>query len=170
MEQAKWTERKFLFGYDKSYVPFLVERLKGTAPRLSELVAGCDETLAANNYGTGWSIKEHIGHLTDIEQLHDGRIDDYLEGITTLRPADMNNKATYEANHNKTPLSQLLADFRESRAAYISRVEQLDEAYFDQKALHPRLKQMITLADLLYFVAEHDNNHLTKVSTLLRSC
>ena len=149
MQQVKWTERKFLFGYDISYVPFFLERLRSTSPRLEELAADCSEEFAATDIANGWTIKEHIGHLTDMETLHDGRIDDFLEGITTLRPADMSNKATIAANHNNKPLSLLLKEFRDSRSDYVDRITTLDDKYFRLKALHPRLKQMITIADLL---------------------
>ncbi len=169
MKPLKWTDRKFFFGYDRSYAPFFIERLKATAPRLAELVAGCSEEFAESGHKIGWSIKEHIGHLTDLEKLHDGRIDDFLDDKPTLRPADMGNKATYEAGHNSRSLSQLIHDFRASRTVYINRLENLDEGYFNAKGLHPRLSQVITLTDLLYFVAEHDNNHLTRIAGILRT-
>ncbi len=169
MKPVKWIDRKFLFGYDGSYAPFFIERLRATVPRIGELIQSCTEEYASENYGSAWSIKQHIGHLTDLEKIHDGRIDDYLEGITTLRPADMTNKETNEACHNQKTLDQLHDEFRNSRDAFLHRLENLDEQYFDARGLHPRLKQMITLTDLLYFVAEHDNNHLTKIATIIRS-
>ncbi len=168
MQQVKWTERKFLFGYDRSYVPFFLERLRGTAPRLAELVGDCDEAFASLDTH-GWTIKQHIGHLTDLEKLHDGRVDDFLEGMAILRPADMTNKETNEAGHNNRSIDTLLSEFRNTRDAYVDRIEQLDADYYDARALHPRLKQQVSLADLLYFVAEHDNNHLTKVAMIVRS-
>ena len=36
-----------------------------------------------------------------------------------------------------------------------------------RKSLHPRLQQMITLTDLLFFIAEHDTHHLTRIASLL---
>ncbi len=134
MEQVKWTERKFLFGYDQSYVPFLLERLRATAPRLEELAAECSEELAATDIANGWTIKEHIGHLTDLEILHDGRIDDFLEGMTRLRPADLSNKATYEAGHNNKTLDLLL--------------KELDAVLLEKE------KQMMVLAAELKFIKD----------------
>jgi hypothetical protein len=36
-------------------------------------------------------------------------------------------------------------------------------------ALHPRLKVNMRLVDMLYFQAEHDDYHLTRISELRRS-
>jgi hypothetical protein len=107
-----------------------------------------------------------IGHLSDLEALHDGRIDDFIAGLPELRPADMTNKATYTANHNEQPLSVLLSGFRNKRAAYINRLESLEDTYFERKALHIRLKQLITVTDALFFTAEHDMQHLSTVARL----
>lgn len=165
---VKWTERKFTFGYEKGYVPFFIERLRAAAPRLEELFYGISEEKAARKPADGWSMKEHAGHLADLEHLHNGRIDDFVAWSDKLRPADMSNKETYDAGHNGQSIPHLLARFRSSRAEYIERLLSLDEKYFDRKALHPRLRQIITLTDLLFFIAEHDNHHLAKIAALAR--
>ncbi len=36
-------------------------------------------------------------------------------------------------------------------------------------SVHPRLGHPMRLLDSLYFVAEHDDHHITKISTLLRA-
>jgi len=35
-------------------------------------------------------------------------------------------------------------------------------------SVHPRLQQPMRLVDSLYFVAEHDDHHIAKISGLLR--
>ena len=132
MKAIKWTERKFL-GYDKGYSPFFIERLKSAVPRLEELVSNCDEAKASERINESWSVKEHIGHLADIEQLHEGRLDDYLNGLDTLRPADMTNRETEDANHNGNTIPRLLADFRVARARYLQRLAAMDETILTGK-------------------------------------
>jgi uncharacterized damage-inducible protein DinB len=166
MQQIKWTDRKFFFGYDKGYIPLFIERLYGTAPRMEELLNSSGEHIASIKEGDGWSIKEHAGHLTDLERLHDGRIDDIIAGLTVLRAADMSNKDTYAANHNERTIPELLTQFRKTRNEFIERVRSLNEKYFETKALHPRLKEMVTMTDLLFFMAEHDNHHLARIAQL----
>jgi hypothetical protein len=167
MQHIKWTERKFMFGYDKRYLPQLIERLRSAAPRLEELLHGVDNAAASERLNGEWSAKEHAGHLSDLEKLHDGRIGDFIAGVEVLRPADMKNVATYEGSHNDVPIARLLAGFRQGREAFINRILSLDEAILDRKALHPRLQQMVNLPDIMYFVAEHDIHHLMRIAELL---
>src|SRR6187401_671269 len=112
MEHTRWTERKFNFDYPVTHFPFFLERLKGSMPRLAELVEGLDDTTLSRKSGTAWSLKEHIGHLTDLEDLHEHRIDDYLQEAGTLVAADMSNRKTEEAHHNEKDIDELLHSFR----------------------------------------------------------
>lgn len=167
IEPIKWVERKFVLGYSTGYAPFFIERLKMTAPRIEELFGTCsEEALATKNEGE-WSAKEHLGHLIDLEILHDGRIDDFLAGAPSLRAADMDNKRTYAAHHDQRSSMQLLAAFRAARNKFLLRVAGLDVAYYERKSLHPRLQQQMTLTDMLFFVAEHDNHHTMRIARLL---
>jgi len=105
MEVLKWTDRKFQFGYSKEYLPFFIERLKTIAPRIEELITTIPETILSKREDNHWSIKEHIGHLSDLEELHDGRIDDFENAKNTLRAADMSNEKTNKANHNNSSIT-----------------------------------------------------------------
>jgi len=116
--------------------------------------------------GEAWSIAEHAGHLADLEPLWLGRVDDLLAGEERLRPTDLQNRATWEANHNARPLAEILAEFRRRRASLIERLEGLSETELRASALHPRLEQPMTIVDLCFFVAEHDDHHLTTIRAL----
>jgi len=164
MEPVKWTERIWKFGYTPMYVPILIERLQCTAPRIEELIKNKSEEELSKRIGEKWSVKEHIGHLTDIEVLHSGRIDDFKNGLAMLRAADMSNKKTYEANHNRHLSQLLLSKFKKSRKDLIEKIKKTAPTYFENKAVHPRLKQEVTLPDILFFIAEHDIQHLVRMS------
>src|SRR5687768_15243098 len=98
MDRTKWTERKFTFDFPDGWIFNIIERLKGTTARLYWITATLsEEELTARPNGK-WSIKEHIGHLTDLEELHEGRIDDFLARKEILRAADMSNAKTESAN------------------------------------------------------------------------
>ncbi len=90
-----------------------------------------------------WSIQENLGHLLDLEPLWMGRIDDILQGKERLRDADLTNRKTYEAGHNSANLNDLLVSFR------------ADE-------------QPMRLLDLIFFVAEHDDHHLARITQITR--
>ena len=114
-----------------------------------------------------WSIKEEIGHLLDLEPLWSGRMDDFINGETELRSADLENRKTHEANHNRRTIENLLVVFRTERQKLIDKIDQLDKANgLDKTALHPRLKTPMKVIDLAYFVAEHDDHHLAQITFL----
>ena len=53
-----------------------------------------------------------LAGLYDLDELHEGRLDDYVANLDTLRAADLANKKTYAANHNEASIRELLARFR----------------------------------------------------------
>jgi uncharacterized damage-inducible protein DinB len=166
--QIKWTERKFEFNFPTGLYPELIERLRGTPARLEERLANIAATIATSRDGDHWSIQENAGHLFDLEELWVGRLDDYDQGLPTLRPADITNRKTSEANYNARSMQDILAAFRRSRLAMVDRLETNDAAFFERSALHPRLKKPMRVADHIFFVAEHDEYHLARISELLR--
>ena len=114
-----------------------------------------------------WSVKEHIGHLIDLEDLHEGRIDDFLERKEALRAADMTNKKTHEADHNSKKVEELISEFFVKRKRFIDRLETLDDETLKSKAMHPRLQTLMRPVDLAFFTAEHDDHHLADVRGIL---
>lgn len=167
MEQIKWIDRKFPHSFDRGYTPLFIERLRGTASRMEELLKQVTEEQASTRYSGGWSVKEHAAHLTDLEVVHLGRIEDYKTDREVLRAADMTNKATHEANHNATASADILRGFRESRNHFLDTINALPEALFYRKALHPRLQMHISITDMLHFVAEHDVHHLSRMAHIV---
>lgn len=168
MQQLKWIERKFNFGFGPEYLPLFIERLRSTAPRIEELTMNLSNEALSFMPSGKWSVKQHIGHLTDLEELHDGRLHDFLEGKNPLRAADMNNKKTEEADHNKYSASELILNFRNSREKFIEHVLRFSDEQLQRRSLHPRLKQEINVVDLLHFIAEHDLFHQTHIAIILK--
>ncbi len=168
MEQLKWTERKFDFGFKKEYLPFMLERIKATTSRIEEMTKGNSEDQLSKQSNGQWSVKQHIGHFIDLEELHQARVEQFKEGLTELRAADMSNKKTHEADHNKRSSAELISELKKVRKHFIHSIEAIDEVKLDHKALHPRLQKHITITDLAYFVGEHDNHHLTIMAALLK--
>src|SRR6185369_13424264 len=112
MEQTKWFDRKFDFSHTQNIFPSIIERLRGTPARLEEKVQTISENVAIAKTNGGWSVKENIGHLIDLEPLWMGRLEDILNKELHLRPTDLANKKTDEANHNERGLEDLLKEFR----------------------------------------------------------
>ena len=167
IEQTPWFERKFDFNFPLGLFTVIVERLRGTAPHIEYILNNKSETQLNERINDAWSVKEQVGHLYDLEELWYGRIEDFLMGEKTLRVADLKNTKTHEANHNQKTPRQLLIMFSDARNNLIQKVENFDEATASLTALHPRLQTPMRLIDSLFFVAEHDDHHVTKISTLL---
>jgi len=131
------------------------------------MVAGMDDSIAMQKPGGKWSIKEHIGHLYDLEFLHDGRLDDFKDGKDVLRAADMKNTMTEESNHNLSSLESLIDKFSKSRSDFLAKLNSLDDTTFMRKSLHPRLQVMMRPVDVAYFCAEHDDHHLASIREII---
>lgn len=167
--QTPWLERNWNFDFPAGMYPCFIERLRGTPARARELVMGLTEETLIKKSGTSWSIKEHIGHLIDIEELHEKRFQEFVEGVATLSPADMANQKTEEAHHNDKPIEQLLTELRVSRAHFIQQLEQASDDLVKRKSLHRRLKVPMRLVDMVYFVCEHDDHHLARARGIMNS-
>jgi len=153
---------------DNGVLPAIIERLAGTPARVEELTSGLDDQLLSIKPDGKWSIKEEIGHLSDLEPLWSGRLDDFINREPELKAADLTNRKTHEASHNKTSLSTLLDNFRKERRRLVARLISLDEYELLHAALHPRLKTPMRVIDLAYFVAEHDDHHLASIRSILQ--
>ena len=165
--QTAWIERKFEFNFPVGLFPVIVERLRGTLLQLESTVQNIPDDKLSIKKDAKWSVKEVVGHLFDLEELWNGRINDFLEHKQTLRAADMSNAKTTGANHNSKPIDELLKQFIEARNKLITRVKDLDEATASLTALHPRLQTPMRLIDSLFFVAEHDDHEMTKIRRLI---
>lgn len=163
-----WIERKFSFDFDVRLFPDVVERLRGTPARVEEKVRLCPKDRLTRKEGDTWSVLENAGHLIDLEPLWAARLEEFLCGAKELRAADMSNRTTHEAGHNKKDPEKLLAEFRRARGALVKRVEGLKDSDFARTSIHPRLKQPMRLVDLLFFVASHDDYHLARMTELMK--
>nr|MBA3767395.1 DinB family protein [Acidobacteriota bacterium] len=109
----------------------------------------------------------HAGHLLDLGPLDLARLDDYARGRESLRPADRENRKTYEADHNARLIAEILRSFREGRGEFVQRLEEFDEEFIQRKALHLRLNREMRVLDFAYFIAEHDDHHLARITELI---
>lgn len=167
MQRTKWTERAFTFDFPEGWMYNIITRLEGSPVRLYHLAGSLERELTEKKPDGKWSIKENIGHLSDIEELHDGRIDDFISGKEVLRAADMSNAKTHNANHNSKTVQQLLDEFSEKRMRFVSRLKSLDDETLVFKSLHPRLKVPMRPVDVAFFTAEHDDHHIADIYVIL---
>lgn len=164
----RWVDRTFRFDLPEALFPVVVERLRGTPARIEDKVRGLPPGLLTRRDGDAWSIQEHIGHLLDLDELHSGRLDDFLAGAEVLRAADMTNRKTHEARHNEREIGELLRGFRAERQRFVDRLDGWDPDLVAATSLHPRLRQPMRVIDMAFFTAEHDDHHLARMTELAR--
>ena len=169
IEQTAWFERKFASIADNGLFPDILERLEGTTLRLSHKVKDLEEAILNFKPANKWSIKEEIGHLLDLEPLWYGRIHDIKMDMEELRHADLSNTKTHEAEHNKNSVGNLIGSFKQEREKLTQLLYAITDADLLKSALHPRLKTPMRVIDLCYFVAEHDDHHLARISNIIRN-
>ena len=168
VERLEWIKRQFSFELPLGMYPNVVERVRGTPARLEDLVRFVPGEILTKRDGDKWSIQEQAGHLLDLEPLGLNRLDHFEAGRETLVAADLENRKTHEAHHNAKTIENILAQFRKERMALVRRLDNYDEAFIRRTALHPRLKVKIRVIDLVFFIAEHDDHHLARISELKR--
>ena len=165
--QTPWIQRNFNFDFPVGLFPVIFSRLEGSIFRLHALLMNADDEDCSRN-GNGWSVKEHIGHLYDLEELWWKRLEDFRENRAVLTAADISNAKTKEAGHSEKSLEQLLREFTLERQRILEVSYDFDHIMLSKTALHPRLNLPMRLVDSLYFVAEHDDHHISVISGLLR--
>lgn len=166
MKPRRWFDRKFELGLGADTAPELLERLRLTPERLADAVRGLPPEVLTRKPEGKWSIQENVGHLFDLESLWDLRLDDYDSGATELHAADLENRKTHQAAHNDRAISELFANFSAARGRIIDRLARMTPADLARTALHPRLQQPMSVTDLCFFVAEHDDHHLRTIEEL----
>jgi uncharacterized damage-inducible protein DinB len=169
IDRLEWIKRQFSFELPLGMYANVVERVRGTPVRLEDLTRGLSREVLTTRDGDKWSIQEQAGHLLDLEGLGMHRLDDFEAGRDTLTAADMTNQKTHEANHNANSIADILSAFRKERLAFVARLDSYEEGFVTRTALHPRLNQKVRVIDLVFFIAEHDDHHLARISELKRT-
>ena len=82
-----------------------------------------------------------------------------LKAGICFQPQELRVK-TQNANHNERSISDLLISLYEVRNGFIGKLIKLSDEDINRTALHPRLNKPMRLIDMVYFIAEHDDNEL----------
>ena len=168
MNRQKWFDKKFSFEFSQDNYQSILAKLIENPEKISNLVSSLPVTVLTHKIDNSWSIQENVGHLIDLEELHSNRIDDFIEGKETLKPADLNNKKTDEANHNNETISALLDKLKFVRKDFVNRIKSLDAEVLQRSSIHPRLKQPMRPIEMAQFVLEHDEHHIETIKELIK--
>jgi uncharacterized damage-inducible protein DinB len=161
--RMKWFERSFTFGLPAGMLPFCLERLEGTLPRIEQKVRGVSSQVLSHQPGGKWSVKQTLGHLAEVDEIALMRIEEMINGVAVMSPAVFEPKQ----NYNAMEIDQVIALFAGARRKNLDRYRLLTEQELIRSSLHPRLKVKMTPVDLAWFDAEHDDHHLVGISDLI---
>jgi hypothetical protein len=168
MRPTPWSEREFAFGRSLEEVPVLLERIMGTPARLLHLTGHePPERLNLRRLGS-WSVKEHIGHLILMQDRMEPRLDDLVQRRSQLSEVDLSDQGPIVAGHGRRALGDLIEEFRLKRIYFAERITAMEQAVLLHRADHPCTGRNMTVADILYFLAEHDDHHLALMRHLLQ--
>ena len=165
--QMRWIDRAFTFDFPVGVFPAIMERLRGTPLRVERLLVGLPEPLLTVKPDGKWSLKERVGHICDAESLWETRLTQFLQKADTLAAADMSNQRVTSADYNNTTIEALIERLHTVRSLFIDKLEPLNESEIAATAHHPRLNKPMRLIDMLYFVAEHDDQELALMRALI---
>jgi len=166
MKRTEWFNRQFPAIADNGLLPGIIERIEGTPARLQSKLGPLKENVVGSE-NHPWSIKMEVGHLADLEPLWYERMEQIRSGVRELKPADLTNRKTFEAEHDKFSFAQLNDAFRQQREKFVLLLRSLSDHELEHASLHPRLKTPMRAIDLAFFVAEHDDHHLARIQELI---
>jgi uncharacterized damage-inducible protein DinB len=166
MESSKWFDREFDLGFGPEKYAAIYHRLKSAPQRLRQSANGLSESTLIDRPGGKWSIKEQAAHLSVMEPLWRVRFLDIRTRKPTLTVADLTNSATTDGGFNAVSMDELLRQFDTQRTETLQLLDSIDVLDTTCTSLHPRLKQPMRIIDLAYFVAEHDDHHITIIKEM----
>ncbi len=167
MERTKWVERTFNFDFPEGILPSILERLRSTELRMLDMTKDLSDVEMSTRIDGKWSIKEQIGHLVDLEDLHISRLNEMIARKPELTAADMSNRKTEDSNHNDRPVTILIKAFSTKRQEFINLLSSMDDETQLSSSLHPRLQIQMRPVDVAFFTAEHDDHHLASMREIL---
>ena len=165
-DRPPWAERKFTFGHPSWMLTDFIERLRGVLPRVEVLVIGLGDEPAHRQVDGKWSIAQNIGHLSDVEELWQERLEDLRAGRKTYSPAVGARFQELARRHQDRPVDEILMEFRRRRSHLIGALAGASPELQRAAAFHERLQVSMRLVDCAQFYAEHDDHHLIRIRRL----
>jgi len=165
-DRPPWAERRFSFVHPPWMLADFIERLRGTPPRIAALVVGLTDADAHRQVEGKWSIAQNIGHLADVEELWQQRLDDLKQGKKTYTPAVPARFQELAQRHQAAPVSAIIEELRDRRSRLVDALASAPPELQQASAFHERLQVSMRLVDCAQFYAEHDDHHLLRIRSL----
>jgi len=172
--------------YLKQLLADRLARLAKTADELAEAIRGRDDVAYSRRGSDGWSAKDVICHLRDIEELcilryHLMLADDNPKVfVVGAQPKDLDawgiggavpfpldpDRWREERQYDRNDAAEALAAFRRRRAEVLALLDKLSPEQWQRTSVHPEHGR-ITFVVWTAGVASHDDNHLAQLQRAL---
>src|SRR5499426_4100519 len=165
-DRPPWAQRKFSFVHPPWMLADFVERLRGALPRIDALLVGVDDSRAQLQLDGKWSIAQNIGHLSDVEELWQERLEDLKNGRKSYATAVGSRFQVLAERHQQRSVAETLGEFKARRSRLVEAFLQASPELQLSTAFHERLQVPMRLVDCAQFYAEHDDHHLIRIRRL----
>lgn len=166
LNRPPWAQRRFSFVHPPWMLADFIERLRGLLPRLDELLLGLDDRRAHAQLEGKWSIAQNIGHLSDVEELWQERLDDLRNGRRVYAPAVGSRFQELAKRHQDRPVVETLRELKSRRTRLVEALAHASPELQQSSAFHERLQVPMRLVDCAQFYAEHDDHHVLRIREL----
>lgn len=135
------------------------EQLVDQLAEVDRLFGALDDRAALARYAPGkWSVKEVLGHLTDVERIFSYRLLRIGRGDATPLPGFDENTYVPAGRFDARPLSGLLAEFRAVRLSSMALVGGIPSPAWSERGAASG--KPITTRALAYILVGHVAHHL----------
>jgi len=136
----------------------LLDVLRRQVDETAALVAPLSDRDAEHRYAEGkWSIKEVIGHITDVERIFVCRALCFARGEPAGLPGFDENEYARRSNAGARPIRSLMDELRTVRAATVAFFAGLDQELLMRRGTANN--NGYTVRAIAYIVAGHERHH-----------
>jgi hypothetical protein len=137
----------------------IVEQLAEQLDELEGLFGSVDDRVALARYAPGkWSVKEVLGHLSDVERIFAYRLLRISRGDQTPLPGFDENAYVPAGRFDSRPLRSLMAEFRSVRQSTLTLVQGLPAECWTNRG--EASGNPVTARALAYIIPGHVSHHL----------
>jgi hypothetical protein len=128
------------------------------------LLRGLSETQAMHRYDRGkWSIKEVVGHLTDVERIMAYRALCIARGDTTPLPGFDENAYVPAGKFDSRSLADLVGDFRTARASTLALLRTFDVDAWRRRGTASG--KPVSVRAIAFMIPGHERHHVEILRT-----
>jgi hypothetical protein len=141
--------------------------LAESADILGGMLNGLDEESArAIPAGSDWSVRDHVNHLSYVQDLLDARVDLMLKHDNPPLAAAPTSEPLTNEGGRPAGFGDLLRAFLEKRRRSLDRLEKLPLRDLWRTGRHPEFGEITVLRQAAY-AAHHEQTHLQDIEALL---